>query len=189
MGRSAKISAGEGGHRSGYGAVGRASAISAPICSRLSPQTPPSLPRGGGRGRDGSRKSRGLQQSLCARRTRLRCARRAGCCEEDGPGRWGPPNSRRERCSAALSADMETHTVSGVRCGCAMRSPYTSGPTHQRANQRACTVHWMTAWAPFGSEHGHSHSWLGCPVFRPTGPSKIKEGVGRACAEERSGPR
>jgi hypothetical protein len=44
---------------------------------------------------------RGLRQSLCARRTRLRCARRAGCCEEDGPGRWGPPNSRRERCSAA----------------------------------------------------------------------------------------
>jgi hypothetical protein len=99
---------------------------------------------------------------------------------EDGSERWGPPNSRRERCSAALSADMETHTVSGVRCGCAMRSPYTSGPTHQRANQRACTVHWMTAWAPFGSEHGHSHSWLGCPVFRPTGPSKIKEGVGQS---------
>ena len=44
---------------------------------------------------------RGLRQSLCARRTRLRCARRAGCCEEDGPGRWGHPNSRRERCSAA----------------------------------------------------------------------------------------
>jgi hypothetical protein len=76
MGRSAKISAGEGGHRSGYGAVGRASAISAPICSRLSPQTPPSLPRGGVRGRDGSRKSRGFRQSLCARR--------AGCCEEEG---------------------------------------------------------------------------------------------------------
>jgi hypothetical protein len=50
---------------------------------------------------------RGLRQSLCARRTRLRCARRAGCCEEDGPGRWGPPNSRRERCSAAAGRSDE----------------------------------------------------------------------------------
>ena len=58
-----------GDHAMVHGAVGRAPAISAPICSRLSPQTPPSLPRGGGRGRDGSRKSRGFRQSLCARRT------------------------------------------------------------------------------------------------------------------------
>jgi hypothetical protein len=60
---------------------------------------------------------RGLRQSLCARRTRLRCARRAGCCEEDGPGRWGPPNSRRERCSAADGRGPRVGAI--LRVGCA----------------------------------------------------------------------